>query len=263
MRLFISFLIILLIPINFISCNKLKTEDKISLKKTIVVLCDLSESTRSLRNVYLDSFKKVISQIKHGDVIVTAKITDASITEPEIPIKEVFSEFVALDKMGRPTDNPILVEQDRKEADEKLERKKEELVKTAKDTLFAGGGEYKKILRTDIMSSLHVAERIFKNYHCDKSILVVLSDMIEDSSEYNFEKENLTDRQIEEIIIKREKTKNRIPDLKDVEVYVVAAGAGGSKRFFAIQSFWLRYFKECGANLSKENYGSALINFNE
>jgi len=262
MRPLLSFLTVLLISINFISCDKLKTEGKRSPHKTIVVLCDLSESTKSLRDVYLDSFKKVISPIGPGDVIVAAKITDASITEPEIPVKEAFPEFVPLDKMGNPTDNPVLVKKAKEEADKKIEAKKEDIIKVASHFLSAKGDDHKRILHTDIMSSLHVAEKVFKNYPRDKSVLVMLSDMIEDSSEYNFEKENLTDRRIEEIIT-REKTKNRIPDLRDVKVYVVAAGAGGSKKFFAVQNFWLRYFKECGANLSKENYGSALLNFNE
>ena len=84
-----------------------------------------------------------------------------------------------------------------------------------------------------------MAEKAFKNYNRDKSILVILSDMIEDSSEYNFEKENLKDKRIEEII-KREKTKNRMPDLKGAKIYVIAAGAGGSNKFFAIQNFWFR-----------------------
>ena len=147
-----------------------------------------------MRDVYLRSFKKVISSIGHGDAIITAKITDASITEPEIPVNEAFPEFVPLDKMGNPTDNPLLVKKAKKEADEGLERKKEDLVRIVGHILFAERDNHKRILHTDIMSSLHVAEKAFKNYNRDKSILVILSDMIEDSSEYNFEKENLTDR---------------------------------------------------------------------
>jgi hypothetical protein len=261
MRLLSAF-VIFLITINFISCDKLRPKEKRHPNKTVVVLCDLSESTRDLRDVYVHSFKKVLSSIGHGDIIVAAKITEASVAEPEIPIKETFPEFVPRDKMGNPTDNPVLVKKAKEEADKKIEAKKEEIIKIASDFLFARGGKHKRVLHTDIMSSLHVAERVFKNYKRDKFILLMLSDMIEDSSEYNFEKENLNDKRIEEII-KREKTRNKIPDLKDVKVYIVAAGAGGSKRFFAIQNFWLRYFKECGANLSKENYGSALLGFNE
>lgn len=256
-------LICLFISISLVSCEKLQTEDKKALKKTVVVLCDLSESTRELKNLYLDSIKKVISSIGHGDVIVVAKITEASIAEADMPIKEVFPEFVAKDNMGNPTDNKFLVNQAKEEADKELSLKKEKIIKDARDLLIDNNVDsHKKIIRTDILSSLHVAEKVFKNYNHNKLILVILSDMIEDSSEYNFEKENLTDMKIEEII-KKEKTKNKIPDIKGVKVYVVAAGSGNSERFFKIQNFWLRYFKECGATLFKENYGSALIQFNE
>ncbi|MGQ9569611.1 MAG: hypothetical protein ACUVUQ_01975, partial [Thermodesulfovibrionales bacterium] len=231
-------------------------------RKTVVVLCDLSESTRNVRGIYLESFKKAISPIGHGDVFVVAKITDSSITEPEIPIEEAHPEFVAKDKMGNPTDNPILVKNAKKEADERLQKRKEELIETAKNLLLGERDKGRKIMHTDIMSSLHIAERIIKNYRRDKPVLVILSDMVEDSSEYNFEREKLTDKRIEQIV-QNEKKKNRIPDLNGVKVYIVAAGVRSSKRFFAIQNFWLRYFKECGANLSKENYGSVLLSFNE
>jgi hypothetical protein len=240
------------------SCDKFKKYEQKPIRKTVVVLFDLSESTRNLRDAYLDSFKKVLPSIGHGDVIVATRITESSITEPKIPIKEALPEFVPKDKMGNPTDNPILVREAKKEADMNLERKKDEFIKIAEEFLFSS----KKVRHTDILSSLHIAEKVFKNYSQNKSILVILSDMIEDSSEYNFEKENLTEGRIEEII-KREKRKNRIPELKDVKVYVVSAVLRDTKMFFALQNFWLRYFKECGANLSKENYGPKLIKFDE
>jgi hypothetical protein len=258
----LSYVISFFILINTTSCDKLKSENKKAPQKAVAVLCDLSESTRNLRSLYLDSFKTILSSISHGDVIVAVKITEASILEHEIPIKEAFAEFVPVDSMGRPTDNPTLVRKFKEEADKKLKAKKEGLIETAKGFLFNDKDKSRKILRTDIMSSLHIAESVFRNYKRDKFVLVMLSDMIEDSSEYNFEKENLTDRRIEEII-RRERQKNRVPDLKNVRVYAVAASAGETKKFFAIQSFWLRYFRECGTDIPKENYSSTLITFNE
>jgi len=40
-------------------------------------------------------------------------------------------------------------------------------------------------MRTALMSSLHVAEKVFKSDKKDKSVIVIMSDMIEDSSGYN------------------------------------------------------------------------------
>ncbi|MEW6419499.1 MAG: hypothetical protein AB1480_15525 [Nitrospirota bacterium] len=262
MKRFLLLFIAVLISLNFMTCEKIKSKEEKKPQKTIVVLFDLSESTRNLKKVYSDSFKTILSSIGHGDVIVAAKITNSSISEPEIPIKKEFPEFVPTDKMGNRTDNPILVEKSLKEANKKLADEKARLEKISNDILLVKEDIYRKILNTDIVSSLHVAEKIFKNYKRNHTILVIFSDMIEDSKEYNFEKENLTDKRIEDII-KKEKLRNRIPDLQGVKIYVVAAGTKESNKFFAIQNFWLRYFKECGADLSKERYGSALLNFNE
>ena len=86
--------------------------------------------------------------------------------------------------------------------------------------------------------------------------------MIEDSSDYDFSKERLSEKRISQII-EVEKSKNRLPDLKSVKVYVAGARAPKSEQFSNIRNFWMRYFKECGAICPKENYGSALLTFNE
>lgn len=257
-------IVLLFSTLTFISCKKIETEAKKIItekgkepNKTVAVLLDLSGSTRELRNIYLNTFKEILSSISHGDVIVVAEITESSITEPEIPVKEVFPEFVPLVKMGKPTDNEFLIGEAKRKADTNLANKKDEIVKIVEEFIFT-----RKAIKTDIMSSLHVAEGLFKNYPHDKSILVILSDMIEDSDDYNFERENLTQKRMEEIINK-EKTRNRMPELSNVKIYVVSAGALSTEKYFLIRDFWFRYFKECGANLSKENYGSALLNFNE
>ncbi len=257
----IAILLLLILIAN--SCDMLKKEESKNMpSKTVVVLCDLTESTRNFHSAYLENLKTILSTIRHGDVIVAAKITNSSIAELEIPIKDEIQKFIPVDKMGNPTDNPILVKSSKKEADDKLSKQKELIIDKLNNMFSANNDLKRKILNTDIMSSLHVAEKIFKSYKREELVLVMLSDMIEDSTEYDFEKENLIDKRAEEII-KKEKTRNRIPDLQGVKVYVVAAGTKESNRFFAIQNFWLRYFKECGADLTKERYGSALLNFNE
>ncbi len=257
-------LVFFIVVLFMVSCQKVesKTEEVTAGKKketgkAVVVLFDLTASTKKVRNVAFDSFRKVLSAISYGDVIVAAKITESSITEPDIPVKEVFPKFVPVDNWGNPTDNDFLVKAARKKADKDIALKKDSILKAVEGFIFAGDAR-----KTDIISSLHVAERIFSTYKRDRSILVILSDMIEDSNVYNFERENLTARRIEEII-RRERFRKRIPDLRGVKVYIVPAGTLNTRRYFSIQNFWLRYFRECGANLAKENYGSPLLIFNE
>jgi len=122
------------------------------------------------------------------------------------------------------------------------------------------GALLQKVQRTDILSSLHIAERIFKTYNKERNILVIMSDMIEDSKSYNFEKERLTEKRIAEIIAKEKKAK-RMPNLTNVDVYAIRNATNLSPEIVAgIESFWLQYFKECGARIDKAHYGP-LVSF--
>lgn len=237
---------VLIISLNLICCKKIfiKRAEK---TKTIVVLLDLSESTRNFRKSYFENFKKILSSINHGDALAVVKITESSVTEPETFVED-FPKFVPRDKMGNPTDNPLLVRKAKEEADKRLNERKEEILKRVESILFT----QRKVLYTDILSSLHVAQSLFEKLNRDKNILVIFSDMVEETPEYNFK--NLTRERIKYII---EKEKQRLPDLKNVVVYVVPISDLSREQFFIIQSFWLRYFKECGAILPKENYSIA------
>lgn len=247
------------------SCDQLgfsKKETKPS--KTVIVLSDLTPSTKNVRDVYVESFNKVLARVERGDAIVVGKITDSSITESDLPVNQVLEHFVAKDKSGNVVDNPILKKKAQSVSDEELKKKKDEIKETAKE-LFLGNVpamKSRKIRQTDIMSSLLVATKIFKNYKHDRNVLVICSDMIEESSRYNFAREKLNDKRIDDIITK-EKSGGRFPDLQNVKVYVVAAGAKRGDKFLNAQKFWLKYMNVAGARLADENYGSALVNFNE
>jgi hypothetical protein len=219
--------------------------------KVVFVLFDISDSTKKeeIRKRYLEDFKAVLNKINPGDVIVADRITEASITKSTVPVKEEFEKPSFLE--GGPLKDRMLKK--------KHAERKDKIIDDVEKNILR---QNIKVPYTDILSSLHIAEKVFKSYKRDKYVLVIMSDMIEESMDYNFAKDNLTEKRINEII-SIEKKKNRIPELANVRVYVTGATAGNRDRFFAVQNFWLRYFKECGANLSKENYGSALLNFNE
>ncbi|MCD6116125.1 hypothetical protein J7K93_03845, partial [bacterium] len=121
---------------------------------------------------------------------------------------------------------------------------------------------HRKIFKTEIMGALQTAERVFMSYDQHRKVLVIMSDMLEDSKLYRFTKENLTDTRITSIISAEEENK-RIPDLKGVKVYVTGAIAGNSQKYFQVRNFWYKYMEKCGAVLSHENYGSNLIRFDE
>jgi len=175
--------------------------------------------------------------IKPGDAIVAGLIKDVSLGKASFPINEEFRKM-------------SLWKDKQKNFDREVKSKKEEMLKTADDLLKDTQGSRS----TEVMSAIYAAEGVFKKYGKDKNVLVVFSDMIEESPYYNFQKENLTPKRIHQII-DSEKSKKRIPDLKGIKVYVSGASASTSQKMFEIQNFWMEYFKECGAELKKENYG--------
>ncbi|MEW6213987.1 MAG: hypothetical protein AB1478_02090 [Nitrospirota bacterium] len=238
------------ISLSFLSCQKSEPPKEYS--KTVFVLVDYSESARNARQDYMDAFKKLISRINIGDHLFVWKITELS----EMEIKPLIDEDFPFPP---PSPNEFYRKQAIAKAEKELKEKLKDIEKKVQSFL---NSEEQLAIRTAILGSLQVAEKVFTKDRRDKSILVIMSDMIEDSSEYNFEREKLSDKRIAEIIA-TEKAKKRLPVLNGIKVYVTGARIPNREKFYNIQNFWLRYFKECGANLSKENYGSALLNFDE
>jgi hypothetical protein len=113
---------------------------------------------------------------------------------------------------------------------------------------------------TEILDSLNIADTIFHDEKERQKILVILSDMIQDSKEYKFDKDKITDEYINNIIRSRQRNK-LIPNLANVKVYVAGASAADSEKFRAVQTFWARYFSESGADFSRHRYGHSLISF--
>jgi hypothetical protein len=94
--------------------------------------------------------------------------------------------------------------------------------------------------RTEILNSLNIAETILHNEKKRDKILVILSDMIQDSREYNFKTAKITNGYIQKVIRYRQRQK-LIPNLTGVKVYVAGASGEDSYRFRSIEKFWARY----------------------
>jgi hypothetical protein len=210
--------------------------------RVIAVFVDMSGSTnQARRTVYQNAFEKIYQNLQQGDRIIVGTITGRSyidfkpVVDAEIPKQSIWVNRISF---------------------------KQNLAKTKKDIKE----EVKNLLsqkhgtpRTEIINSLNIADKIFHNEKRQK-ILILLSDMVQDSKEYNFDKVKVTDRYISQIIEVRQK-QNLIPKLNNVKVYVAGASAADSKKFRAIERFWSKYFAVCGANFSSHRYGHSLIEF--
>jgi hypothetical protein len=210
--------------------------------RAIVVFVDMSGSTNLARQtVYRECFDKIYENLRQGDRIVVGMITGRSfidfkpVVDAEIPKKSVWV-------------NRIQFERSVTETKERIRGEVEGLLSQKNGTP-----------RTEILNSLNIAETIFHKEKREK-ILVVLSDMIQDSKEYDFSSTKITDDYISRVI-KHRREKNLIPNLTGVKVYVAGASGSDSHKYRSIERFWARYFEKAGADYSHHRYGHTLISF--
>lgn len=210
--------------------------------RVIIVFVDMSGSTNlARRTIYRECFEKIYQDLNQGDRIVVGTITSRSFidfkpaVDVEIPKKSLWV-------------NRIQFERNLTETKEKIQREVNRLLSLKNGTP-----------RTEILNSLNIADTIFHNEKREK-ILVILSDMIQDSPEYDFSSTKITNSYIDKVI-KYRRRKNLIPDLSGVKVYVAGASGSDSHKYRTIEKFWARYFQMAGADYSHHRYGHTLISF--
>lgn len=210
--------------------------------RVVAVFVDMSGSTnQARRTVYRNAFEKIYENLQQGDRIIVGTITGRSYidfkpaVDAEIPKQSIWVNRIAFEQ--------------------NLAQTKKDIQTEVEKLLSARHGTP----RTEIINSLNIADKIFHNEKRQK-ILIILSDMIQDSKEYNFDRVKVTDDYITKIIRDRQK-QNLIPKLNDVKVYVAGASAADSKKFRSIEKFWNRYFVACGADFSLHRYGHSLLEF--
>jgi hypothetical protein len=210
--------------------------------RAIVVFVDMSGSTnKARRTVYRKAFDKIYQNLRQGDRIVVGTITSHSyidfkpVIDAEIPKQSLWDNRLQYEQNLAKTKTNV-----RKSVDRLLSRKK--------------GTPY-----TEILNSLNVADTILHKEK-RKKILVILSDMLQDSKQYKFERYKISNKYIANVI-QNQRRQNLIPNLADVKVYIAGASAPNSKKFRSIKKFWARYFTESKADFSTHRYGHSLLEF--
>jgi len=217
--------------------------------RVTVVLFDLSASTNveAIRRQYLTDFNKVLDTVTAGGTIAADIIDDNPLAHSSYPIHVTFDRYEPM-------------KENKLDYDRRMRARRDAVAEQAEALIQRRPSGRRG---TAVLDSLQLAERVFLTYKDDQKLLVIFSDMIEQSRRYDFTGENLTPARIGQIIA-RERSAGRIPALNGVEVCVAGAGAeksGGisAERFLAIQQFWSQYFEAAGANLPRERYGAALL----
>lgn len=83
-----------------------------------------------------------------------------------------------------------------------------------------------------------------------ENILVICSDMIHESKEFNFNKSPTITKAEADEILKHLKNANRIPDLSGMIVFVNGRTGRNNNQIDNLKYFWESYFKEAKATLS-------------
>ncbi len=99
-----------------------------------------------------------------------------------------------------------------------------------------------------MLTSLDVASDILEARPSASDVLVIESDIIEDSERYGFDKMNLT-RSRRQDILRAETEQGRLPNLQGVRVCVVGAAGQQTDRCYQLE-IWTAYFDSAGADLT-------------
>lgn len=209
-------------------------------RRVVMVFVDISLSSLPERENYKQHLEKIIASLQPGDVIAGGKIIDLTIAD-FTPIFNV--QLPAFDFWN-----------DNRTQHHKLVQKLTAQMFASIDSVLQSRG---KIEKSEIINSFLICEQFMRNKSGRKT-LVILSDMMECSAEYNFAQDDVNAAYID-AAIQTLRAKGRIPNLRNVEVWVIGAYAAQTEKFFAVQNFWERYLKETGA--TGRAYSHTLLDF--
>lgn len=221
---------------------------------TWVVLLDMSgvREDPDMRRSYADNFNRIVKHVKGGDMLAVAFITEASANELSLLTEYRFPRFEPT------TTNRERMKSQRKKYDKLISQTRDSLSKHVTDVIHNSD---RIAPMTEIISAVHVGATLLHKGKTSLNNLVLFSDMEEYSNDYKFTAENLDSLRINHIIDKERSKQRGLPDLNGAKVIVAGANSNNANRFYAIRSFWMNYFKACGAQLHEDDYGAALSGF--
>jgi len=210
--------------------------------KIVVAFVDVSASVKDYE-IYREAWVKIRERLQGGDRLVLGRIKDETYTQFRPVVDHELPAFNFL------TDNKLRYEKKVKEIHQEFSAALEKALAAPRSA------------KTDVINTLVLAEKIFAG---DKRrrVLVILSDMLEDSDDYNFEKVRIID-EFTRHVIEDKRRRAQLPDLGGAIIYVAGASAHSASKAHEVQRFWLEYMKAANARLLPQNYGPALVNFNE
>jgi hypothetical protein len=208
--------------------------------RTIALFADRSCSVTDA-TPYRDAFRQIVAGLEPGDRVTLGRI--AAVDTPyATPVDRTIPTF------------SILSDNRRRYRTQILPAAVEQLSKDFEQILAGPCSQ-----NTPILDTISLAGKVLGD-EGRRRVLVILSDMLEDSDDYDFLHLRLSEEALERVIRTRAAA-HALPDLGGVTVYVAGAHAPTARKRREIERFWTAYFAATGATLNSRHYGPSLIGF--
>jgi hypothetical protein len=206
----------------------------------VLVMVDFSVSARPDLPKYQTYLHVILNEMPPKGRLVVGKIGEKTESKFEPFIDETLPD----ESFWRT--NPLDVEEEKESIRKRFDARCEEAFRDPQLSPY-----------TNIISVLSLVNQVFPDPK-RRRVLVLLSDMLHSSTDFDLEKAKITDEFIEATVdmLKRQ---DRLPRLDGVEVYVAGARAPTEEQYRAVKKFWFRVFEETGIQV--KSYGYSLLNF--
>jgi hypothetical protein len=205
----------------------------------VVVLVDLSGSIPEPDwAIYRQTYVSMVESLRRGDRMVLGTIGDAVMTRFVSTADREYpnSGYLLKDMAQARSNDAFLVA----EFDKLRQRKQEQ--------------------RTEILDSMVIVRQLLDSDKDRRPVILLLSDMLEDSSTSRFEVVTLTDAAIVQLIGVLRK-RNTFPSFKSSAVFVAGAKAPNAAKAAEVERFWRRYFEESGVAAADIVYSRPALRF--
>ena len=224
------------------------------IRTDILVFIDFSGSVgrESKSSFERDIQSLIIPSLSAGDRLLIAPIHGRTLTDFN-PL--VDTTFPPIPEFNGWSDNVMKHKIQMAEITARVEELKNDVSGQVSD-VFKKGMSSK---RTDIFSSLILAQKVFHNRPTRK-VLILMSDMIVDYPPYRFDRIDWDAEETEKMLSEL-KTNGLIPILSGVCVYVSGATASSAKQATRIGAFWQAYFERAQADMDSSRYAHVLLHW--
>jgi hypothetical protein len=214
-----------------------------------VVLLDQSASVRADRPIYENAVRDLLQIVREGDRFVMAPITESSGADFRISIDHTLPPpFRAQTWL----EEPVRYRRELQQHERQVQEARERLIREAGELITRDANA----ARTAIFESVRVVAPLM-TADDRRDVLVVLSDMLEDSNAADFEARPPDDRFTEREIA-RQRAAHVLPALTGVTVCAAGVVSSPPERAASVERFWRAYFAAAGARVADGAFARTL-----